>query len=220
MYKVFLICLLFSVIGLSFSTNLDDYTVTDEAWFDITIMNFNNSGEDHTERIVIALFGNTAPMTVTNFAAITRGYVKGDDKLHYKSTFIHRIVPDFVIQMGDITKGDGTGGRSIYGDKFDDEVFILSHKAAGYVSMANHGKNTNGSQFFILLNKARWLDKKHVVFGKVIKGMDMVHKIGNVRSNSETAVPETQVKIVDCGMNAFDRKYKLTEEQASSDKDL
>merc|ERR1712150_93216 len=98
----------------------------------------------------------------------------------YKKSVVHRVVPDFVIQMGDITVGDGTGGRSIFGERFNDEEFILSHRAPGWVAMANHGPDTNGSQFYILLTKARWLDGKHVVFGKVIKGMDVIMTLGDV----------------------------------------
>ncbi|XP_014789905.1 uncharacterized protein LOC106883423 [Octopus bimaculoides] len=215
-------CLFTLVFFLSSQTTSanPNYTVTEEAWFDFLIKNFTNSNDDDVIRVVIALFGDVAPMTVTNFAAITRGYNRGKEKLHYKGTNVHRIVPDFVIQMGDITKGDGTGGRSIYGDKFDDEDFILSHKAAGYVSMANHGRDSNGSQFFILLNKARWLDGKHVVFGKVIKGMNVIEKIGNVKSHKDTAVPFTIVKIVDCGLVGIEKKYQLTEAQSLSNKDL
>lgn len=198
----------------------ENYTVTDEAWFDIQIADHDSPGEDFHGRFVIALFGITAPMTVMNFAAITRGYKRGNEKLHYKNTFIHRIVPDFVIQMGDITLGDGSGGRSIYGEKFNDEDFILSHKAAGYVSMANHGKDTNGSQFFIILNKARWLDGKHVVFGKVIKGMDVINTIADVPSDPASAIPKKKIKIVDCGLNSLDRKYMLTEEEAASNHDI
>lgn len=213
----FALTLASTMFGFSFADNL---TVTDEAWFDVQISDHDSPGEDFHGRFVIALFGDVAPMTVMNFAAITRGYKRGNENLHYKNTYIHRIVPDFVIQMGDITTGDGTGGRSIYGEKFNDEDFILSHKAAGYVSMANHGKDTNGSQFFILLSKARWLDGKHVVFGKVIKGMDVIQLIGEIPSDPNTAVPKKHVKIVDCGLNKLDRKYTLTTEQAASNHDI
>ena len=176
--------------------------------------------QDYTGRFTIALFGESAPMTVMNFAAITKGYKKGRENLHYKNTPIHRIVPDFVLQMGDITIGDGTGGKSIYGERFDDEDFVLSHRSPGWVSMANHGKDTNGSQFFILLTKARWLDKKHVVFGKVIKGYDVIETLGDVPSNPNTAKPRRSVKIVDCGLNNLKQKYELTEDQLDSIEDL
>ena len=176
--------------------------------------------QDYTGRFTIALFGEAAPMTAMNFASITKGYKKGREMLHYKNTPIHRIVPDFVLQMGDITIGDGTGGKSIYGERFDDEDFTLSHRSPGWVSMANHGKDTNGSQFFILLTKARWLDKKHVVFGKVIKGYDVVETLGEVPSNPTNAKPRRSVRIVDCGLNNLKQKYELTTEQLDSTEDL
>ncbi|XP_069138259.1 uncharacterized protein [Argopecten irradians] len=195
------------------------YTVTEEVYFDVLIEE-DKDEDDYRGRFVVAVFGDIAPMTVLNFQSIAKGYKRGKTPLHYKGSHIHRIVPDFIIQMGDVTKKDGTGGTSIYGDKFVDENFYLSHKAAGYVSMANHGKDTNGSQFFILLNRARWLDTKHVVFGKVIRGMDVVKKIGEIESNKDNAVPLKKVTIVDCGTNGIEKKYDLTEEQMSSDEDI
>jgi len=196
------------------------FTVTDEVWFEAHVKNIDGAGNDYTGRFTIALFGETAPMTVMNFASLARGYKKGKEFLHYKNTPIHRIVPDFVIQMGDITTGDGTGGKSIFGDKFIDEDFILSHRAPGWVSMANHGRDTNGSQFFIMLTKARWLDGKHVVFGKVIKGFDVIKTIGEVPSDPNTALPKVKVTITDCGLNPLERKYDLEGDQLDSTDDL
>ncbi|XP_029649440.1 peptidyl-prolyl cis-trans isomerase [Octopus sinensis] len=197
-----------------------NYTVTWLAWFNVEVKNHYGAGEDYTGKFVIGLFGDTVPMTVMNFVKITEGYTSGSQKLRFKNSNIHRIVPDFVIQMGDITAGDGTGGRSIFGDKFNDENFFLSHKAAGYVSMANHGPDTNGSQFFILLNAARWLDNKHVVFGKIVDGMDTVKLLGNVEADFSTAVPKKRVKITDCGVEELKNKYSLTEDEILSDKDI
>jgi cyclophilin family peptidyl-prolyl cis-trans isomerase len=198
-----------------------EYTVTQEAWFEIEVADIDGPGTSYSGRFVIALFGETAPMTVLNFASITKGYQRGDEsKLHYKNTTIHRIVPDFVVQMGDVTVGDGTGSRSIYGDNFIDENFALSHRAPGWVAMANRGKDTNGSQFFILLSKARWLDGKHVVFGKVIRGFDTVRTIGELSTNPKTALPDLEVRIVDCGLNNLDRKYDLKPEELDSTEDL
>jgi len=196
------------------------YTVTDEVWFEAQVINIDGEGNDYSGRFTIALFGDTAPMTVMNFVSLARGYKKGKEFLHYKGTPIHRVVPDFVIQMGDITTGDGTGGKSIFGDKFIDEDFELSHRSPGWVSMANHGRDTNGSQFFIMLTKARWLDGKHVVFGKVTKGFDVIKTIGEVPSDPNTALPKLSVKITDCGVNALDRKYDLDTEYLDSTDDL
>ena len=111
-------------------------------------------------------------------------------------------------------------GRSIFGDKFNDEDFTLSHRSAGWVAMANHGPDTNGSQFYILLTKARWLDGKHVVFGKVIRGFDVVETLGNVPSDPNTAEPKKTVKIIGCGVNKLDKKYDLAEDQLDSTEDL
>lgn len=198
-----------------------NYTVTEEIWFDVEVKDHDGLGEDYRGRFVVAVFGDKCPMTSMNFQSLAKGYKRGTKKqLSYKRSPIHRIVPDFIIQMGDITIGDGTGGESIYGPTFVDENFDISHKAAGYVSMANHGTDTNGSQFFILLNKARWLDGKHVVFGKVIKGMDVIRTIGEVPADSRTAVPKKSVKIIDCGIVGIEKKYELTEAQAASDEDL
>ncbi|KAL5020800.1 hypothetical protein ScPMuIL_002117, partial [Solemya velum] len=128
------------------------------------IKDYDGPGDDYRGRLVIALFGDTCPMTTMNFAAIAKGFRRKNEFLSYRNTRFHRVVQDFLVQ----------GGKSIFGDKFVDENFKLSHKSTGFVSMANHGRDTNGSQFFIVLNKARWLDTKHVVFGKVIKGMDVL----------------------------------------------
>jgi len=217
MNQLFFLAALCSVFGLGLCGN---YTVTDEAWFEVVVEDMDGDGQDYRGRFTIALFGETAPMTVMNFAAITRGYSRGGEKLYYKNTPVHRVVPDFVVQMGDITTGDGTGGKSIFGERFNDEDFVLSHRSPGWVAMANHGRDTNGSQFYILLTKARWLDSKHVVFGKVINGYRVVETLGDVPSDANTAVPDKKVTIVDCGLNPMDRKYDLTEEQLDSTEDL
>jgi len=197
-----------------------NFTITDEVWFDVEVKDFDGPGEDYRGRFVIGLFGETAPMTTMNFAAIARGYKRGKEKLHYKNTRVHRIVPDFVVQMGDITTGDGTGGVSVFGSRFNDENFILSHRAAGWVSMANFGPDTNASQFFILLTKARWLDGKHVVFGKVIRGYDVIDTISNMELTEGYPVPANAIKVTDCGVNALATTYDLTPEQLDSTEDL
>merc|ERR1712012_868246 len=208
---------LFTVFSTGYCGN---YTVTDEVWFDIEVKDFDGPGEDYTGRFVIALFGETAPMTTMNFAAIARGYKRGKERLHYKNSKVHRIVPDFVVQMGDITVGDGTAGESIFGHRFNDEDFVLSHRSAGWVSMANHGPDSNGSQFYIMLTKARWLDGKHVVFGKVVQGFDVLETLGNMKTDPNTAIPKQKVRIVDCGVNDLDAKYDLEPEQLNLETDL
>lgn len=211
---------LFSGLVAAESSSGANFTVTDEAYLVVDVTDQKSPGDTYTGRIVIALFGASAPMTVMNFASIIKGYKRGKETLHYKNTPIHRIVKDFVIQMGDITVGDGTGGTSIFGEKFNDEEFVLSHRAAGMVSMANRGKDTNGSQFFITMVKARWMDGKHVVFGKVIKGFDVLDFLNDLETNPDTAWPKKKVKISDCGLNVLQKKYNLTEKQMDSVVDL
>merc|ERR1719474_317015 len=155
-------------------------------YFDITA-----NGQD-LGRIEMELKVDVTPRTAGNFQAICSGENK--DQLTYTGSPFHRIIPKFMCQGGDITRGNGTGGKSIYGNKFRDENFRLKHLGPGVLSMANSGPNTNGSQFFLCTKKTSWLDGKHVVFGQVIKGYEVVKAMEKVGSQKGTTSSKVSVK--------------------------
>ncbi|KAI0064855.1 cyclophilin [Artomyces pyxidatus] len=152
-------------------------------FFEITI------NDQPAGRIVMELYDDVVPKTAKNF----RELATGQHGFGYQGSSFHRIIPSFMLQGGDFTRGNGTGGKSIYGEKFADENFQLKHTEAGILSMANAGKNTNGSQFFITTIKTGWLDGAHVVFGKVVEGMDIVKTIEGYGTQSGT--PQAKITI-------------------------
>lgn len=159
-------------------------------------------GKRMVGRLVIELFADLTPKTAENFRALCTGErgvsTQSGKMLHYKGCTFHRVISGFMAQGGDFTKGDGTGGESIYGLKFHDENFYQSHDSAGLLCMANSGPNTNGSQFFITFRDTPHLNGRHVVFGKVITGMDVLKVMEMVATDSNDT-PRSSVLVVDCG---------------------
>ena len=173
-----------------------DTTFTEKVFFDV------HAGDESMGRIVFGLYGKVVPKTTENFRALCtgeKGNTSGGVPLHYKGSPFHRIIPNFMCQGGDFTRGDGTGGESIYGEKFADENFRLKHTKPGLLSMANAGPGTNGSQFFITTTETPHLDGRHVVFGEVIEGYDEVVKKMEALG-SQSGKTEKDITIADCGV--------------------
>ena len=169
-------------------------TPNPRVYFDVTI------GDDAAGRIVFELHADVVPKTAENFRALCtgeKGAGRSGKPLHYKGSTFHRVIPDFMCQGGDFTAGNGTGGESIYGAKFADENFDTKHTEPGLLSMANAGPGTNGSQFFITTARTPWLDGKHVVFGRVTDGMDVVRAME--AQGSQSGRTRQRIAIADCG---------------------
>jgi len=188
------------LVIFSRSSSAVDLTVTKKVFFDVSI------GGESTGRIVFGLFGNVVPKTVDNFAALAEGSKIGG----YEGTIFHRVIAGFMIQGGDFSKRDGSGSESIYGGFFPDENFQLKHTGPGWLSMANKGKDTNGSQFFITAVETAWLDDKHVVYGKVLEGMDVVRAIEKVPTNTADG-PTLECLITKSGTIPVEEPFVLSE---------
>lgn len=179
-----------------------------QTYFDITI---GTEGEEGYEsgRVVFEVFSEDVPKTAENFRALCTGE-KGSE-FHYKGNCFHRVINDFMMQGGDTTAGNGTGGMSIYGDRFEDEQVWYPHTHKGVLSMANAGPDTNGSQFFICYRDTPHLDNKHTIFGRVISGYSICEKAESVEKGASDK-PLKDIKIADCGELKGDDK--LTAENA------
>jgi len=165
-----------------------------KCFFDISIDN------KPVGRLTFELFAKDLPKTSLNFYHLCIGdktCQKTNRTLFYKDSIFHRVIPGFMCQGGDVINGNGTGSMSIYGETFGDEKFLFSHDQRGLLSMANRGINTNGSQFFITTADCGWIDGKHVVFGKVIEGMEVLNAIE--AQGTENGKPKGEIKIIDCG---------------------
>ena len=163
-----------------------------KVFFDISV------GDNEPKRLAFQLFKNIVPKTVENFLTITQGN-KSDEKQTYKGSIFHRLIKGFMLQGGDYENRNGTGGRSIWGEKFNDENFKVKHTKRGLLSMANAGPNTNGSQFFITFTPTPHLDGKHVVFGKLIEGQEFLDELEQEPTEPGDK-PTREIRVADCGL--------------------
>jgi len=199
------------------NANTDDGSYHNpRVFFDVQI------GMKKAGRIVIELFADIVPKTAENFRCLCtgeRGVGRVSGKaLHYKNTIFHRVIKGFMMQGGDFANMNGTGGESVYGGKFEDENLDMRHTGPGILSMANAGKNTNGSQFFVTFKKAEHLDGKHVVFGKVVEGMKVVQEIEQLEMTADSDRPAEPVIIARCGeMERIQVEVEETESEGELD---
>ena len=176
-------------------TVLANYAITHKVFLHFTVDNEELGG------VLLGLYGDIAPYTALNFKGIATGKFTSKATgaaLSYKGSEIYRVVPDFIIIGGDITRGDGTGNESIYGKEFEDETFKVKHDRPGILSMYNKGPNTNGSQFIITMAPIPWIDGKNVAFGEVIEGMEVLRVVESL--GTKTGKPKKSIRVKECGL--------------------
>ncbi|XP_049548879.1 peptidyl-prolyl cis-trans isomerase, rhodopsin-specific isozyme isoform X1 [Anopheles darlingi] len=178
------------------------FTVTSQVYLDVSI-----DGEQ-IGRIIIGLFGTEAPKTVANFRQLCTDGVEG---FTYKGSRFHRVIPKFMIQGGDVVSGDGHGAISIYGQYFEDENLNINHTCSGFIAMANRGPDTNGCQFYITTMPTPWLDGKHTIFGKVLDGHGVVHKVEQTKTDTDD-YPVKPVIIDDCGDHPMGGEFTISDD--------
>ncbi|XP_053696293.1 peptidyl-prolyl cis-trans isomerase, rhodopsin-specific isozyme [Sabethes cyaneus] len=190
------------ILALAATTRSALFRVTSQVYMDISI-----DGKVHG-RVIIGLFGEEAPKTVENFREIC---INGIDGISYKGSRIHRVIQKFMVQGGDIVSGDGHGSISIYGSYFDDENLNINHTSSGFVAMANRGPNTNGCQFYITTMPAPWLNGKHTIFGKVLDGQGIVHKVEQQKTDTDD-YPIPTIIIENCGDEPIDEPFIISDD--------
>jgi len=214
---ILLLPVLSTLVGIGLCDK--NFTVTSEITLEIDVKNYNGQGDDLNGLVVIGIFGDTVPVSSLNFKTLCSGYKKQNtgSKLSFKGTYCHRLVKDMLLHCGDVFNLDGLGTTSIYGETFNDENFIISHSSGGIVSYANRGQDTNGSQFFISFGAARFLDKRHVAFGKVVKGYQYLQAINRMGPTDKSdSVPKRPVKFSDCSVTDV-KKYELSAKDMKTD---
>jgi len=212
---MFLTLAISAMVALSAAES--NFTVTSEAVFEIDVENYDGNGNNLEGSVTVGIFGNTCPVSALNFKTLCSGFKRPKlEKIGYAGSSCHRVVKDMLLHCGDVFNQEGRGSTSIYGATFNDENFVISHTSGGVVSMANRGKDTNGSQFFFTLGAARFLDRKHVAFGKVTKGYQYLMAVNRIGPDARAVKPKHNVKIVDCVVNDV-KPYDLSDKDMKTD---
>ncbi|BFZ02459.1 hypothetical protein BsWGS_05498 [Bradybaena similaris] len=196
----------------------DTLAVTAEVWFDLKISNYYEKGKHFRERITVACFGLLSPVLCENFVSLFKGYQKGELHLSYRGTKVKSIIRDYMIVLGDVRTrfSDSVNVTRIYGSKED---FTISHNHAGWLGWADFGPDMIGSEFYIILRPTRWLDGKHTIFGKILKGMDGLKTV-SLEETGEDNKPLRPVVVENVGVIRVKKPYILTAQEFNTDGDI